>query len=228
VSSPVRRQLLLPFRDRLAIYLLFAPGALPAASRQAFLPFFSHRHAHPRFDRRIAARLFRSHAASMSFSCRCSRPATAVQIHLTARVSEYLSLIMTWTWGSAFCFRCRAASQLLARAGFNHLGADVPDGEALLLQSSSCSRVAAVRPTPTLSPRSPICARAVGRRCCSTTLHLRGEAFADKKRLRPPETPTPSPIPPRRPRPLRPSKKRLEQRRAHILRDGRVSAASSV
>jgi sec-independent protein translocase protein TatC len=41
-----------------------------------------------------------------------------VQIHLTARVSEYLSLIMTLILGFGICFQLPVLLTLLARAGF--------------------------------------------------------------------------------------------------------------
>jgi sec-independent protein translocase protein TatC len=42
---------------------------------------------------------------------------TQVQIHLTARVSEYLSLIMTLILGFGICFQLPVLLTLLARAG---------------------------------------------------------------------------------------------------------------
>jgi sec-independent protein translocase protein TatC len=43
---------------------------------------------------------------------------STVQIHLTARVSEYLSLIMTLILGFGICFQLPVLLTLLARAGF--------------------------------------------------------------------------------------------------------------
>ncbi len=98
------------------IYLFVAPG-LYRSERQAFLPFLI---ATPILFL-IGASLVYFVAMPLAMKFFLSMQQTGdsqVQIHLTARVSEYLSLIMTLILGFGICFQLPVLLMLLARAGF--------------------------------------------------------------------------------------------------------------
>jgi sec-independent protein translocase protein TatC len=98
------------------IYLFVAPG-LYRSERQAFLPFLI---ATPILFL-IGASLVYFVAMPLAMKFFLSMQQTGdsqVQIHLTARVSEYLSLIMTLILGFGICFQLPVLLTLLARAGF--------------------------------------------------------------------------------------------------------------
>ena len=98
------------------IYMFVAPG-LYRNERKAFLPFLV---ATPILFARRGAGLFRCHAARHDvFSCRCSSWRHRVHIKLTAKVSEYLGLIMTLILGFGICFQLPVMLTLLARAGLS-------------------------------------------------------------------------------------------------------------
>src|ERR1700687_2280946 len=98
------------------IYLFVAPG-LYRSERQASLPFLI---ATPILFL-IGASLVYFVAMPLAMKFFLSMQQTGdsqVQIHLTARVSEYLSLIMTLILGLRICFQLPVLLMLLARAGF--------------------------------------------------------------------------------------------------------------
>ena len=98
------------------IYMFVAPG-LYRSERQAFLPFLI---ATPILFL-IGASLVYFVAMPLAMKFFLSMQQTGdsqVQIHLTARVSEYLSLIMTLILGFGICFQLPVLLMLLARAGF--------------------------------------------------------------------------------------------------------------
>jgi len=98
------------------IYLFVAPG-LYRSERQAFLPFLI---ATPILFL-IGASLVYFVAMPLAMKFFLSMQQTGdsqVQIHLAARVSEYLSLIMTLILGFGICFQLPVLLMLLARAGF--------------------------------------------------------------------------------------------------------------
>jgi sec-independent protein translocase protein TatC len=98
------------------IYLFVAPG-LYRSERQAFLPFLI---ATPILFL-IGASLVYFVAMPLAMKFFLSMQQTGdsqVQIHLTARVSEYLSLIMTLILGFGICFQLPVLLTLLARTGF--------------------------------------------------------------------------------------------------------------
>ena len=97
------------------IYLFVAPG-LYRNERQAFLPFLI---ATPILFL-IGASLvyFVAMPLAMTFFLSMQQTGdTQVQIHLTAKVSEYLSLIMALILGFGICFQLPVLLTLLARAG---------------------------------------------------------------------------------------------------------------
>jgi sec-independent protein translocase protein TatC len=97
------------------IYMFVAPG-LYRSERQAFLPFLI---ATPiLFLLGAALVYFVAMPLAMKFFLSMQQTGDAqVQIHLTARVSEYLSLIMTLILGFGICFQLPVLLTLLARAG---------------------------------------------------------------------------------------------------------------
>ena len=97
------------------IYMFVAPG-LYRNERQAFLPFLI---ATPiLFLLGAALVYFVAMPLAMKFFLSMQQTGdTQVQIHLTARVSEYLSLIMALILGFGICFQLPVVLTLLARAG---------------------------------------------------------------------------------------------------------------
>lgn len=97
------------------IYMFVAPG-LYRSERQAFLPFLI---ATPMLFLCGAALVyFVAMPLAMKFFLSMQQTGdTKVQIHLTARVSEYLSLIMALILGFGICFQLPVLLTLLARAG---------------------------------------------------------------------------------------------------------------
>jgi len=97
------------------IYMFVAPG-LYRSERQAFLPFLI---ATPiLFLCGAALVYFVAMPLAMKFFLSMQQTGdTQVQIHLTARVSEYLSLIMALILGFGICFQLPVLLTLLARAG---------------------------------------------------------------------------------------------------------------
>ncbi len=98
------------------IYMFVAPG-LYRSERQAFLPFLI---ATPiLFLLGAALVYFVAMPLAMKFFLSMQETGSGpVQIVLTARVSEYLSLIMTLILGFGICFQLPVLLTLLARAGF--------------------------------------------------------------------------------------------------------------
>jgi len=98
------------------IYMFVAPG-LYRQERQAFLPFLM---ATPiLFLLGAALVYFVAMPLAMKFFLSMQQTGdSTVQIHLTAKVSEYLSLIMTLILGFGICFQLPVLLTLLARAGF--------------------------------------------------------------------------------------------------------------
>jgi sec-independent protein translocase protein TatC len=98
------------------IYMFVAPG-LYRNERQAFLPYLI---ATPLLFLLGAALVyFVAMPLAMKFFLSMQQTGDAqVQIHLTARVSEYLSLIMALILGFGICFQLPVLLTLLARAGF--------------------------------------------------------------------------------------------------------------
>ena len=97
------------------IYMFVAPG-LYRNERQAFLPYLI---ATPiLFLLGAALVYFVAMPLAMKFFLSMQQTGDSqVQIHLTARVSEYLSLIMTLILGFGICFQLPVLLTLLARAG---------------------------------------------------------------------------------------------------------------
>jgi sec-independent protein translocase protein TatC len=97
------------------IYMFVAPG-LYRRERQAFLPFLI---ATPiLFLCGAALVYFVAMPLAMKFFLSMQQTGDAqVQIHLTAKVSEYLSLIMALILGFGICFQLPVLLTLLARAG---------------------------------------------------------------------------------------------------------------
>ena len=97
------------------IYMFVAPG-LYRSERQAFLPFLI---ATPiLFLCGAALVYFVAMPLAMKFFLSMQQTGdTQVQIHLTARVSDYLSLIMSLILGFGICFQLPVLLTLLARAG---------------------------------------------------------------------------------------------------------------
>jgi sec-independent protein translocase protein TatC len=97
------------------LYMFVAPG-LYRRERQAFLPFLI---ATPvLFLMGAALVYFVAMPLAMKFFLSMQQTGdTQVQIHLTAKVSEYLSLIMTLILGFGICFQLPVLLTLLARAG---------------------------------------------------------------------------------------------------------------
>ena len=97
------------------IYMFMAPG-LYRRERQAFLPFLI---ATPiLFLMGAALVYFVAMPLAMTFFLSMQQTGdTPVQIHLTAKVSEYLSLIMALILGFGICFQLPVLLTLLARAG---------------------------------------------------------------------------------------------------------------
>jgi len=97
------------------LYMFVAPG-LYRSERQAFLPFLI---ATPiLFLCGAALVYFVAMPLAMKFFLSMQQTGDAqVQIHLTARVSEYLSLIMALILGFGVCFQLPVLLTLLARAG---------------------------------------------------------------------------------------------------------------
>lgn len=97
------------------IYMFVAPG-LYRRERQAFLPFLI---ATPiLFLIGAALVYFAAMPLAMKFFLSMQQTGDSqVQIHLTAKVSEYLSLIMTLILAFGICFQLPVLLTLLARAG---------------------------------------------------------------------------------------------------------------
>jgi sec-independent protein translocase protein TatC len=97
------------------IYMFVAPG-LYRNERKAFLPYLI---ATPiLFLLGAALVYFVAMPLAMKFFLSMQQTGdTQVQIHLTARVSEYLSLIMALILGFGICFQLPVLLTLLARAG---------------------------------------------------------------------------------------------------------------
>ncbi|HEX2216217.1 MAG TPA: twin-arginine translocase subunit TatC [Xanthobacteraceae bacterium] len=97
------------------IYMFVAPG-LYRSERKAFLPFLV---ATPiLFLIGAALVYFVAMPLAMTFFLSMQQTGDSqVQIHLTARVSEYLSLIMALILGFGICFQLPVLLTLLARAG---------------------------------------------------------------------------------------------------------------
>jgi len=97
------------------IYMFVAPG-LYRKERQAFLPFLI---ATPvLFFIGAALVYFVAMPLAMKFFLSMQQTGDSeVQIHLTAKVSEYLSLIMALILGFGICFQLPVLLTLLARAG---------------------------------------------------------------------------------------------------------------
>ena len=97
------------------VYMFVAPG-LYRRERQAFVPFLI---ATPiLFLLGAALVYFVAMPLAMTFFLSMQQTDdTQVQIHLTARVSEYLSLIMALILGFGICFQLPVVLTLLARAG---------------------------------------------------------------------------------------------------------------
>jgi sec-independent protein translocase protein TatC len=97
------------------IYMFVAPG-LYRSERQAFLPFLV---ATPiLFLIGTALVYFVAMPLAMKFFLSMQQTGDSqVQIHLSARVSEYLSLVMTLILGFGICFQLPVLLTLLARAG---------------------------------------------------------------------------------------------------------------
>ena len=97
------------------VYMFVAPG-LYRRERQAFVPFLI---ATPiLFLLGAALVYFVAMPLAMTFFLSMQQTDDAqVQIHLTARVSEYLSLIMALILGFGICFQLPVVLTLLARAG---------------------------------------------------------------------------------------------------------------
>ena len=97
------------------IYMFVAPG-LYRNERQAFLPFLV---ATPvLFLLGAALVYFVAMPLAMKFFLSMQQTGDQqVQIHLTARVSEYLSLIMALILGFGICFQLPVVLTLLARSG---------------------------------------------------------------------------------------------------------------
>jgi len=97
------------------IYMFVAPG-LYRNERQAFLPFLI---ATPvLFLLGAALVYFMAMPLAMKFFLSMQQTGDSqVQIHLTARVSEYLSLIMALILGFGICFQLPVLLTLLARSG---------------------------------------------------------------------------------------------------------------
>ncbi len=97
------------------IYMFVAPG-LYRSERRAFVPFLV---ATPvLFLIGAAVVYFIAMPLAMTFFLSMQQTGDSqVQIHLTARVSEYLSLIMALILGFGICFQLPVLLTLLARAG---------------------------------------------------------------------------------------------------------------
>jgi sec-independent protein translocase protein TatC len=97
------------------IYMFVAPG-LYRSERRAFVPFLI---ATPiLFLCGAALAYFVTMPLAMKFFLSMQQTGDSqVQIHLTAKVSEYLSLIMTLILGFGICFQLPLLLTLLARAG---------------------------------------------------------------------------------------------------------------
>jgi sec-independent protein translocase protein TatC len=96
------------------IYMFVAPG-LYKSERKAFLPFLV---ATPiLFLLGAALVYFLAMPLAMTFFLSWQTGGDQVQIQLTAKVSEYLSLIMALILGFGICFQLPVLLTLLARAG---------------------------------------------------------------------------------------------------------------
>ena len=150
------------------IYMFVAPG-LYRRERQAFLPFLI---ATPiLFLCGAALVYFVAMPLAMRFFLSMQQTGDSqVQIHLTAKVSEYLSLIMTLILGFGICFQLPVLLTLLARAGLDHRG-----GAEALSPSRHLRRVRGGRGAYPARPDQPDRARAADHPALRA-VDLRGEA----------------------------------------------------